>query len=290
MHDAAPGNPQPLFRVHEEVRDGEHLYLRVVPVAPEQLVEDLAPRITAPYFDEAAARERVIRAARELKLFAPETLAPDDPRVDAAVAVERDAVLPAAWRGDRPQALDVQRSEFGEIVAADVLTGLFGTRIPASRIAHKETPDQQARGADVMGWEGGDSGLTLVMTEVKGSVSTTSPPGVVADMERKLRSLLTDRRALLQELIWLRDHSDEANARDCARACVSFQFGAPVFTALLAPVLIRAAAHAGDEDAGRFASQPSAFGAPIRFVTVLIDDDLFELAHKVYAHARKAVA
>jgi hypothetical protein len=265
-----------------------HRFLRVAPVAPGRLVEDLAPRITRPYFDEEAAKERIQRAARELNLFEGLALADDDPRLLDAVASERDAVLPAAWKGDRPKQLDVQRSEFGEIVAADVLSGLFGTRIPASRIAHKETPDQQTRGADVMGWEGTLPELVLVISEVKGSVDSTSPPSVVAGMEEKLTTLQTDRRALLQELIWLRDHSSDACAVESIHACVAFQLRKPVFTTLLAPVLIRPAAVDGADDCGPFEATPDAFGAPIRWITVLVEEDLFKLAAEVYQQARDA--
>lgn len=254
----------------------------------DRLVDDLAPRITRPYFDEATARERIKRAARELELFEGLELADGDPRLGAAIGDERDAVLPEAWRGDRPRQLDVQRSEFGEIVAAEVLTGLFGTRIPASRIAHKETPDQQTRGADVMGLENSLPTLVLVISEVKGSTSNDSPPAVVDGMESKLLALQNERRALLQELIWLRDHSDEAHAEECALACASFLLRKPVFTTVLAPVLIRTAACEGDDDAGRFRTDPETFGAPLRWITVVVEQDLFELAAEVYRAARDA--
>lgn len=288
-----PDEPTPirqaLFEVVEDVEVDGHRYVRVSPRSPDTLAEDLAPRITAPYFDQDAAVERILRAARELDFFAQDELAADDPRVLEAAREERDAVLPAAWRGDRPQQLDVQRSELGEIVASDVLSSLFGTRIPASRIAHKETPDQQTRGADVMGWEDDSPGLVLVLSEVKGSTQAKSPPSVIAGMEAKLRTLLTDRRALHQELIWLRDHASEEHSKECASACVSFQLRLQAFSISLVPVLLRPSSVAAETDPGVFRDNPTSFApAPIRFVTIVVEQDLFDLASDVFARARSA--
>jgi len=290
MTAATALDAEPLFEIVSDEQQGEHRFLRIVPKDPAGLASDLAPRITQPYFDEEAARERIVRAARELEIFSGEDLSAEDPRIDAIVAEERDAVLPAAWKGERPKQLDVQRSEFGEIVAAEVLSSLFGTRIPASRIAHKETPDQQARGADVMGIEDGQAQLLLILTEVKGSTDSTTPPGVIADMEKKLKSLVEDRRALLQELIWLRDYSSDEHAAECAKVCASFQLNRPIFGLLMAPVLIRTASKEGGSDAGRFRDSPDEFGCPVRFVSVVVEPDLFELASQVYGLAREAAA
>ncbi|HVX32153.1 MAG TPA: Hachiman antiphage defense system protein HamA [Solirubrobacterales bacterium] len=279
-----------MFEIVSDEQQGEHRFIRIVPKAPDSLAADLAPRITRPYFDEETARDRIIRAARELEIFSGEELDADDPRIEAVVAEERDAVLPAAWKGDRPKQLDVQRSEFGEIVAAEVLSSLFETRIPTSRIAHKETPDQQTRGADVMGIEGDEPQLLLILTEVKGSTDSKTPPGVIPDMEAKLKGLVENRRALLQELIWLRDHSSEAHTRECATICVSFQLRQPIFGLLLAPILIRTASKEGASDAGGFRESPETFGCPIRFVSVIVEPDLFELAGETYALARRKAA
>lgn len=190
-------------------------------------------------------------------------------------------------RRGRPQATDVQRSELGEIVAADVLRTLFETVVPASRLAEKEIPDQQTRGADVLGLEDVEADtIVLVLAEVKGSTDKRSPPGVLAGMAEKLKQLATERRVLLQELIWLRDHAEEAWAPLCARVCGAFLLGRRLFSILLVPVLVRTASTAGDDDRGEFKSDPDSFGERIRFVTVHIDEDLFELARTVYAIAR----
>ena len=289
MLSAEPvSDASPLFEIVDESNVGHHRFIRVAPVSPDSLVDDLAPRITTPYFNRAEAEERIVRAARELELFQGETLALDDPRIVSALEEELDAVLPATWRGDRPRQLDVQRSEFAEIIAADLLSNLFGTRIPASRISHKETPDQQTRGADVMGWEGEAPSLVLVLTEVKGSTQDVSPPSVIKGMQDKLRSLITDRRALLQELIWLRDHAADEHVRECANACVSFQLRKPNFELLAAPILLRSADRVAETDPGQFLSEPDSLGAPVRFASIVVEADLFELAQAVYQRARAA--
>jgi hypothetical protein len=187
----------------------------------------------------------------------------------------------------RPKATDVQRSELGEIVAADVLRTLFETVVPASRLAEKEIPDQQTRGADVLGLEDVDEDtIVLVLAEVKGSTDKQSPPGVLAGMAEKLRQLAGERRVLLQELIWLRDHAEETWAPLCAKVCSAFLLGRKLFSMLLVPVLVRTASTAGGDDCGAFKSDPDSFGERIRFVTVHVEEDLFELARTVYTIAR----
>jgi len=287
MSPAIPVATDPLFEISSDEQIGDHRFIRIVPKNADRLVADLAPRITRPYADAEAARDRILRAARELEIFPGEDLRADDPRIEEAVAEEVDALLPAAWKGDRPKQLDVQRSELGEIVAADVLSTIFGARIPASRIAHKETPDQQTRGADVMCLEGDRPELLLVLTEVKGSTDPSTPPSVLQGMETKLKLLIQDRRTLLQELLWLFQHSSEEHADECAKACVSFQLKKPIFGLLLAPILIRTATKEGDADAGAFKASPDDFGAPVRFISIVVEPDLFDLAAQVYALARE---
>lgn len=271
-----------LFRVAEDRIVGDHRYLRVVAVNPQTLAQDLAPRVRARYVDQEAARERLRRAAEELTEFSFAALPLTPEEIEEAVAAETAAVLPTSWLGNRPEHLSTQRSEFGEIVAAEVLMELFGTRIPASRISEKEVPDQQTRGADVMGLEGDGDAVVLVLCEVKGSEQAASPPSVVADMEGKLRFLTENRRAMTQELTWLRDHADDAHSEVCARICAEFLLRRQTFTLLLAPILVRRSDVAKPTDCGRFETHADTFGAPIRWVTVLIDAALLDIATEVY--------
>lgn len=280
--------PSALFKVVSDDVVGDHRYVRVEPVNPSTLAADLAPRVRARYIDDNAARARLTRAAEDLSLFEGSGVALTEADIEAALRDEHFAVLPAAWDGRRPKHFDVRRSEFAEIVAAEILTQVFGTAIPASRIAHKEIPDQQARGADVMGLEGSETAVVLVLCEVKGSESHTSPPEVVADMEVKLRTLVTDRRALTQELVWLREHSDDANSATCNAICAAYLLKRESFTFVLSPILIRRASTAGELDPGPFADDADSFGHPIRWVSVLIDASLFDIADEVYQLAQAA--
>ncbi|MFC9115001.1 Hachiman antiphage defense system protein HamA [Streptomyces sp. NPDC057092] len=212
--------------------------------------------------------------------------------IASALAEERDAVLPQSWQeGGREKHLDVQRSEFGEIIASEVLKQVFDTSIPAARIAHKEIPDQQTRGADVMGLEGIElSRPTLIVGEVKGSQSRKSPPGVVGQMVTKLEALSTNRRAMLQELAWLRDYSEEEYADICARIHASFLLKKDYFEIVLSPLLVRTDSTHHPNDAGDFRLKPGRFKNRIRWVSIVVEGDLFELAQEVYRIAREGAA
>ena len=130
--------------------------------------------------------------------------------------------------------------------------------------------------------------VVLVVGEVKGSCAVSSPPGVVTDMAEKLVGLTTNRRSLLQELIWLRDHSDDAHAAICARMCAGFQLHTYVPKIILAPILLRTVNTEGAADYGKFSSVTENFRYPIRFLRVIVDvEDLLALAVAVYREARR---
>lgn len=284
--------PEPLFRVVSDETVQGHRYIHVKPIDSESFIRAVAPLITERYFDEVTARARLLRSASELALFSGTSFELSEEEIADALAEERDAVLPQSWQeGGRSQHLDVQRSEFGEIVASEVLKQVFGTLIPASRIAHKEIPDQQTRGADVMGLEGVELARpTLVVGEVKGSQDRKSPPSVVGEMVSKLEALSKNRRAMLQELVWLRDYSDEEHAQICARIHTSFLLRKDYFEMVLSPLLVRSDSTHQANDAGVFKSDPTRFKKPIRWVSIVVEGDLFELAQEVYRIAREGAA
>jgi hypothetical protein len=285
------GQVSDLFRIVSDRTVGEHRYVHVVPADPESFVRAVAPLVTAHYFDEVDARARFLRSAQELTLFSGESFEVTDEDVQLALTAERDAVLPAAWKGDRGKQFDVQRSEFGEILAAEALKQVFGTTIPASRIKHKEIPDQQTRGADVIGLENEQQQtVTLILGEVKGSQDRKSPPGVVAGMEEKLTELVGSRRALLQELCWLRDHAEESYVGVCSRIHTSFILKRDELEVVLAPLLVRTDETHHEDDPGKFKTDPGVFGHSIRWVSIVVEGDLFEIAQDVYRLAREGAA
>jgi hypothetical protein len=275
--------------------EGGHVFLRLLPANAATLADDLAARITGAYLDVDTELQRLRDAAAELQMFQGGTLAPTDEEIAEALAELRDALLPAGWDGRRPKHTDVQRSELAEVVAAEVLTTHFATIVPASRVRHKEIPDQQARGADLVGFEDLDGftddvplgSLTLVVCEVKGSTAAASPPGVVADMAEKLKTLATNRRAIIQELTWLRDHAEDGRVAQCSRILTAFLLRRLDHSIVLAPVLLRTAEVAAVTDTGEFETEPASFDpSRIRFMTIVVDDDLFDLAASAYLKAR----
>lgn len=279
----------PLFVLHAEDSQGQRRFCRVLPGAPADLVATLAARVQGAYFDQRAAEQRLREAASELSLFDSSALVVTEPEIQAALEEELRAVLPAEWSGGRPKQTDTQRSELAEIVASTVMDEVFGTIVPASRIAHKEIPDQQTRGVDVIGLENiDDSEITMIVAEVKGSCEAKSPPAVVKGMAEKLVSVTTDRRQMTQELVWLRDNCEDEYYAVCAQMCSRYLLRRSTPKIVLAPILLRTAGTEGAADHGKFAKDSEHFNYPIRFISVIIDaDDLFDFAVEVYREAQR---
>ena len=278
-----------LFVIHTDEQLGNRRFVRVVPRDPARLVEALAERVRSAYFDSAARFALLNKAASELTQFDGSHVTIAEAAIQAALEEELDAVLPAEWKAGRPPQTATQRSELAEIIATEVITTLFGTVVPASRIASKEIPDQQTRGVDVLGLENlDDPAVILVVGEVKGSCASTSPPGVVADMADKLVAVTADRRSLLQELLWLSEHSEDTYAEICMRVYVGFLLNKYMPKIILTPILIRTAITEGAADRGKFSSEKGKFDYPIRFICVIVDvEDLLKLAMAVYREARR---
>jgi hypothetical protein len=279
-----------LFAIESDQELGGRRFVRVVPRNPETLVEMLAPLVRDAYFTISNTAERLRQAADELALFDGRGLVVTELQVAAALEEQLDAMLPAAWRvGGRPKQTDPQRSELAEIIAANVVQTLFGTLLPASRIAHKEVPDQQTRGVDVFGFENVDlPDVTFVIAEVKGSCEASSPPGVVGDMANKLPQVAADRRHIIQELTWILENCEDEFAKMCSDIHAHYLLKTLNETALMVPILLRTRATAGATDYGPFAHEGNKFSFPIRFIGVIVDaEDLFELARAVYEQARR---
>jgi hypothetical protein len=270
---------------------GSHVFVKVATSKDPHFLPKLAKRIQGAYFNYREAKLRLTRAASDLRLFDGTLFSATEEDIELALAEELEAVLPQEWKVEskRVKALDVQRSELAEIVAHQVLVEIFNTSVPASRIKHKEIPDQPTRGADLIGVDLSDNGSPprLILGEVKGSCDAKSPPGVVSGMVTKLTQLSTDRRILLQELIWLRDNCEDGYEAVCANLCVTFQFKRPI-DIVLSPILLRTAGTSQSADPGIFITDPGSFNYDIRFISVIIDaEDLFDFAVEVYGKARE---
>jgi hypothetical protein len=279
---------QPLFQIVADEASGSRRFVSVSEIDVSNLAAALAPRIRNVYFRKRESRRRLREGIDDLNLFSSTAIVVPDEEIESALEEELDAVLPAEWHRGRPRQTDVQRSELAEIIAAEVFSALFSTTLPAVRISGKEIPDQQTRGIDLMGMEDVDKpSVTVILGEVKGSCEQKSPPQVVADMALKLKTIVADRRALIQEFTWLRDHSDK-HAKLCNRVYVGFLLKVTMPNFILAPILVRSAATAGGKDAGVFRGNGFPNSHAVRFVRVTImAEDLFKFAVEVYRHARR---
>jgi len=270
---------------------GDHLYIKLALNTSSDFRDKLSNLIRATYFDKKKSKERLSRAAHDLTKFNGEKFEFTDEQIADALAEELDAVIPSGWRdgSDAPEHLDVRRSELAEIIGREALTVTSDCVVPASRIRHKEIPDQPTRGADVIGIESVNTPPlhTLLLGEVKGSGDRKSPPGVVAGMQTKLTQLTTDRRVLLQELLWLCDNADDEHVDLCHAVCLKFQFKTPL-ELVLTPILIRTTSTAADTDPGKFATDADSFNYCIRFISVILPtEDLYEFAVEIYSKARE---
>ncbi|WP_326636350.1 SAVED domain-containing protein [Nonomuraea fuscirosea] len=272
----------------DDVQD-KHRFVTLSPADPAELVKTLAPRIRQAYFDIDAAEQRLRRAAAELTRFNSEAFQITESEIERALEEELDAVLPAEWKGGRPRQTDTQRSELAEIIAAEILRLNFGSLVPASRIAAKEIPDQQTRGVDVLAIEDiSTDSPTLIIAEVKGSCEAKTPPAVVADMAKKLKEVASERRTMLQELIWLRDHCDDEYLEVCTRMCARYQLRKYEPNIVFAPVLVRTRETSDFGDFGIFYKQRDKFPYTVRFASAILDvEDLFTFAVAVYKEARR---
>src|SRR5437879_320554 len=94
-HTGCPLADAPLFKIVDDSDEPQpHRYVLLQPVEPTQLAQDLAPRVRGVYFNQEAARSRIVAAAEELREFDGSEFAAQD--IEAAVADELDAVLPGA--------------------------------------------------------------------------------------------------------------------------------------------------------------------------------------------------
>lgn len=253
-------------------------------------MEELAVRVRAVYVDLQRSAALLKSAADELEIFESRNLQEAQELLVAALAEELDAALPVGGSDSQPEYLDLRRSELGEIVAAEVLHALFGTVIPASRIRDKEIPDMPTRGTDVVGFESReDPAFDLILGEVKVSADVRSPPGVVAGMREKIGDLITNRRSLSQELVWLRDHSSDEHLRECNLIYVSHLVRQPIFELVAAPILVRDESCSQVEDPGSFLTDPDEVGARVRFIKILFRGSVLELAKLVYERARSGL-
>jgi hypothetical protein len=267
----------------EGSEDGEHVFA-MYGCREEQeggMVTHLAETVRNLYVDPQRLRAVLLAALSDASEVA-ET-APIEEAIDRTLL----AAIPAPGTHAVPH-LDVARNELAEALAHVALPKIHGTVIPASRIRHKEIPTAPARGLDLLGLE--ESPLTAVITEVKASDEKASPPGVVGAGDTSLRgqflSFLGDDDALLRELNWALKHAAGEYATLIASALLARVKGTLPLVA--APVLVRPSDCCGPGDFGTFREDPAQFDpARVRFLILVIDRSLEEVARAVYEEARR---
>jgi hypothetical protein len=198
-------------------------------------------------------------------------------------------VPPPGAREDRPWS-DVPRNELAEVIAYLVIEKVRGALVPAKRIREKEVPGQPPRGMDLLGLQTNPT-LRLLITEVKASEASQSPPSVVATGDDSLRGQLLKfiRRPerVLQELNWVYKHSASGNQLLVARAILHWVRRALPVTVV--PLLVRSLDKHQPTDYGSFRDRPSEFApARVQFEIVRVSIGISALAEQVYSRARSA--
>ena len=202
--------------------------------------------------------------------------------------VIRAAVPSPNTNPKQPPQLRLTRNELAEILAYEVASKIHAATIPATRIREKEIPGQPARGLDLLSIVNQEP-VQLLVTEVKASQSSDSPPAVVCDGRDSLRqqtlSILGDRARLTQELNWAHKHCKPDERELVARTMLRLSLEQIHLVA--APVLVRSSASYARGDFGCFEADPGAFApAEVDFVILCLPGEIEELASNVYNRAR----
>ncbi len=198
------------------------------------------------------------------------------------------AIPPPNANPRQPPQLRLPRNELAEILAYEIASKIHAATIPATRIREKETPGQPARGLDLLSIVDQDP-VQLLVTEVKASQSSDSPPAVVCDGGDSLRqqtlSILGDRARLTQELNWAYKHCKPDDRELVASTMIRLSLEQIHLVA--APVLVRSSASYARSDFGCFESGPDEFApARVDFVILCLPGGIEELASNVYLRAR----
>ncbi|AWG66287.1 hypothetical protein DDT46_22515 [Mycobacteroides abscessus] len=278
-----------LILAFEEVdtsTSGNHSYTCYDLVSDDDLIAEVAAIVRDLYVDDLALQSSLRTAAQGLDDVC------DEAAIAAAIDTIAEAVIPQVDReAKQPVHLQAPRNEVAEVLALYVLEHIHGFEVPASRIRNKEVPGLPSRGLDVLGLT---SGHAAVLTEVKASSATASPPPVVHtasdSMLAETLKRLNNRKSLIAELHWALKHAKEESRDHVGQAVLLYALpDAPV--PQVAPVLVRAAGTYKVTDYGKFQSPGTEFGeSPIRFVVVRLPGALEDFAELVYAKAAEQVA
>ncbi|MGW4330347.1 hypothetical protein ACWEKR_31210 [Nocardia sp. NPDC004573] len=272
------------YTLVSEVSVDGHTY-RCYDVADgDKLIDEVARLVAELYVDPSELLASLSAASADLgPIASPGELA-------ALVSEVREAVIPQMTDfGNQPVHLQTPRNEVAEILAYDALQRLDEVTIPASRIREKEVPGQPTRGLDIFGLLVRPH-IRAVISEVKASSASASPPAVVGtgedSMHGQIKNRVGSQTKIIEELNWAYRHAKDGMKHQVALAMISFS-RKDAHPPVAMPVLVRPMDKYGTDDFGCFLEDPTQYApAEIRFIILRIPGTLEEFAKKVYARAR----
>ncbi|WP_158716997.1 hypothetical protein [Streptomyces rimosus] len=250
----------------------------------EELIDEVARLVCELYVEPERLIDSLRNASADLGLVA------DPEAVSALVDEVAAAVIPQMNMESKAIHLQTPRNEVAEILAYDALRALHKVTIPASRIREKEVSGQPTRGIDIFALIMQPK-VRAVISEVKASSDSASPPGVVGvgndSMHAQTKKRLKDRKTLLAELNWAHKHTSSEMRDDVARAMLLLT-RKDAEPPVAAPVLVRPVDRHEDTDFGCFREAPGEYSpAQVRFIILRVPGSLEEFANRVYARARE---
>ena len=248
------------------------------------LVERLAVMVREMYLEPAQLRAVLQEAAAGLDSVAgPEIVS------ELLNEVSESAIPSPGTETNKPAHLDLARNEIAEVIATAAVDDVAGAEVPAARIRNKEAPNLPARGLDLLALKL-EPELTLVVSEVKASSSSVSPPAVVDSgddcLRMQLRGFVANRRRLFNELNWCIKHCvDEDLKLRVAEAML--RLAREQLPILAFPVLVRPSSVYRSTDFGQLMQCPDQLRpARLHFCIARIPVTLEQLADDVYSQAR----
>ena len=262
-----------------------HHRFRVYDVEADEidLIGELADLVRELYTDVEALRSAMVKAMEGLGDVA------DVSKLGELIDNVVDAAIPTSDENPKlPSQLELPRNELAEILAYQVGLRVHAATIPAKRVRQKEVPGQPARGIDLLAIVDQDSPQLLV-TEVKASESSVSPPSVVCagvdSLRQQTLDAINDPKRLTQELNWALKHCDPGDRVLVAKTLIRLSLEQVQLVA--APVLVRSNASYSRTDFGCFEDDPNEFSpARVDFVIVRLPAGIRDLASNTYERAR----
>ncbi|MBS4010029.1 MAG: hypothetical protein KGZ72_04655 [Roseovarius sp.] len=254
-----------------------------------ELVPDLAARVKELYL---GAPDRELSRTLENALEGLDTVVSTDFIGEMIQQMAEAVVPPPGTAPELAPQLDIARNELAEVIAYEAVDQVHGAVIPALRVREKESP-LPSRGLDLLAFVQEGDDLTLLVTEVKASSDAASPPGVVESgescLDAQTRAIIGNAQRILAELVWARKHASPETQDLVTQAIILHGLGELRLSA--SPVLLRPRSALGADDFGCFRADAGRYDpATVRFIVVVIEEELDELSEAVYSSARAAAA